>query len=240
MTSLRPRICILIALTLLVAIPSLAEDGATPILDRVLEAYGGSSARERAATVRQTGVVSATMRNGHGEIVRTFERPGKLRVEIKYEGMPDPEIRVLDGSQGWRSGDPVQGPMLTSMILQAARMGLPWILADHADAIVDRGTVERDGGERRVLELPLDDSTSIIVEIDPETARITRSIGRASAPGFPGGVMEFATDYDDFRMIDGLLVPFHEKNYAMGHSTGETHLTQVKVGVEIPPSTFAP
>ncbi len=40
--------------------------------------------------------------------------------------------------------------------------------------------------------------------------------------------------------MDGVLVPFHEVNYAQGRRTGETRLDSVELVQEIPAGSFHP
>ncbi len=97
--------------------------------------------------------------------------------------------------------------------LQAARLALPKLLAEKRSSLRDLGT--RDN--LRLVEIALDAPLTMTVEIDPATARIVRSIGKAKE-------IELATAYGDFRTVDGLLIAFHEENSAMGMKTAEIEL----------------
>ena len=123
-------------------------------------------------------------------------------------------------------------------------------LLERRSELRDLGTVERNGNTRRVLELPLGGGLSLTAEIDPGTGRILRSTARSagamggksmSVGGAPGGMtVEFATTYDDFRKVDGVMFAFREGNFAMGQSTGETRLEKVEVLKELPAGTLTP
>lgn len=208
------------------------------LLDKVLDAYGGRKALERAAAVRQTGRVVSTMRAGRvGTLLRAFERPDKLRVEISYPGEGS-EIRVLDGPTGWRDGKRVSGPPLDAMVLQAARIALPLNLVRNREKLREAASVVQDGKSLRALELPLADGMTLSVGIDPESGRILRSSGRSA--GGPMGAIEFVTIYEDFRSVDGVLFPFQEVNIAMGRKTGDTTLEKIEILRAIPAATFRP
>lgn len=107
---------------------------------------------------------------------------------------------------------------LDGMRLQAARLALPLLLADRRAEVRDLGL--RDG--RHILELALTPAMTLSVEIDPATNRIVRSSGK-------GKDIEFATNYSDFRSVDGLLFAFAEENFANGTKTAATALTKVEI-----------
>jgi hypothetical protein len=221
---------------LLTVLPRLAfpADDAAVLVQKVLAAYGGRAALERAQIVRQEGTVTSVMHAGPGQLVRLVKAPGSLRVEIRYPGEPA-EVRVVHYGFGTRGGLEVRGPMHGAMALQAARLALPLSLAAKDAPLSDRGTVERDGKALRVLALRLPGDLELAVEVDPASGRILRSSG--SMPG-PGERIAFATEYSDFRKVAGVLFPFHEENWARGHHTGATSLARVEVLAEPPAGAF--
>lgn len=234
---------LLLALTLAAAPvtpPPVARRAAPEVhalVARCVEAYGGGKAVVRMARIREEGTVTSEVLHGGaaGRIMRAYQRPGRLRVEISYPGSPR-EVRVLDGSRGWRFGEEVQGPFLVSMILQAARLDLPSLLAAWEDRVVDAGTLEHEGKRLRVLALDVAPGVRIEAGIDPATGRILRSrgVGTGAMP------LEFVTRYSDFRTVDGVLIAFREGNFANGRTTGETVLEKVELPGALPDATFRP
>jgi hypothetical protein len=211
-------------------------DDVAALVRRCVEAYGGEVAVARAARSVHEGTVTSLLHpGGPGRIGRAYSRPGRLRVEVAF---PDagPEIRVLDGGRGWRSGQEVEGPLLSSMVLQAARMDLPALLAARGAKVEARGTLALGGKTLRVLALTLAPGVVVEAAIDPGTGRILRSRGSAAGPA----PVEFITTYSDFRTVDGVLVPFHEENWANGKTTGETALSRVEFPESFPPDLFRP
>ncbi len=210
---------------------------ATPqLVARCVEAYGGKRAVVRLARSRSEGTVTSLLHPGQpGRIARLYERSGRLRVEIAFPGAPV-EIRVLDGGRGWRFGEEVGGPFLASMILQAARLDLPALLAAWERKLEDRGTWQLEGKTLRVLALEVAPGVTVEAGIDPATGRILRSRGTA-AGAMP---LEFVTTYSDFRKVDGVLFAFHEGNWANGSTTGETVLEEVELLASVPASAFRP
>jgi hypothetical protein len=208
-----------------------------PLVDKVIEAYGGKAALEKYPVLVQEGYVAAHQAADVGRLMRIYERPRKLRVTISYPGSMA-EQRILDGPRGWRDGREVTGtPPQAAMILQAARMELPLSPLGGVDRIVDEGTVDRDGRSLRALTLPLGDGLSVTAEIDPESGRIVRAVTR-----MPGGVgsLEFVTAFSDFRKVSGTWVPFKEENFVQGRHSGTTELITVEYLVEAPTGAFRP
>ena len=171
-----------------------------------------------------------------GRIVRAYVRPGKLRVETAW---PDGtgEVRVLDGGRGWRDGEEAAGGRLAAMILQAARLDLPALLAAWVAKVEDRGVGEVEGRRVRVLAIAPAPGLVVLAELDVATARVVRSRGSSRDPGMP---LAFETTYGDFRQVDGVLVPFRERNWANGNATGETALEKVTFPKGFPEGTFRP
>jgi hypothetical protein len=226
----------LAAACLAAAPPAMAEPLA-PLVRRCIAAHGGKAAIARARAMRQEGRVTSILHPGApGRILRLYERPGRLRVEIAFPGAP-PEVRVLDGGRGWREGEEVGGPRLAAMMLQVARLDLPALLSDWEAGLEDLGTAD-DGG-RKVRVVAFRPAPGLVVEaaIDAGSGRIVRSRGTARDPGMP---LEFVTTYEDYREVDGVLVAFREKNWANGRTTGETVLEKVEFPRSLPPSSFRP
>jgi hypothetical protein len=208
-----------------------------PLVDKVVEAYGGKAALEKYPVLVQEGYVAAHQAADVGRLTRIFERPRRLRVTISYPGSVA-EQRILDGPRGWRDGREVTGtPPQAAMILQAARMELPLSLLAGVDRLVDEGTVERDGKSLRALTLPLGDGLSVTAEIDAGSGRIVRAVAR-----MPGGVgsLEFVTAYSDFRKVSGTWVAFKEENFVQGRHSGTTEILTVEYLVEAPTGAFRP
>jgi hypothetical protein len=218
---------------LALVMPAVAEDVGM-LVDKMVASYGGPAALEKVAAIREEGKVEATMRVGSsGPIVRTYARPSKLRIQIG-EGPKFNEVRVLDGVNGWRNGQDSKGVSYEAMVLQAARLDLPWLLLKNKSKLVDKGAAERDGRRLQVLELSLE-SGSVSAGIDATNGHILFSSGTTKT-----GSMTFETAYDDFRAVEGRLFAFKETNTAQGTKTAETILSKIEILKEVPMDDFKP
>lgn len=207
------------------------------LIDSVLAAYGGTAALAKVAGYRMEGTVASRM-SGSGAMVRSFARPDRLKITLDYPGRP--EVRILDGRSGWRSDGAgnlaaATGFLLTSMVLQSARADLPWLLDERRSKVRLLGPLE--GGRLQGLELRLGDGLTLTVHVDAATKRIVRSAGVLEAPGMN---TNFATDYSDFRTVDGILFAFKEANFASNQSTGTTVITRIVVNPPLTDRDFRP
>jgi hypothetical protein len=217
--------------------PPRSPERVRALVRRCVDAYGGKAALARSAVVLEEGSVTSLLHPGEsGRIARAYVRPGKLRVETQYPGGQG-EIRVLDGGRGWRDGEVADGPRLAAMMLQAARMDLPALLSAWVDQVEDRGDGQVEHRRVRVLALKPAPGLVVVAEIDVATGRVLRSRGSSVDPGMP---LAFETTYGDFRKVDGVLVPFLERNWANGRTTGETTLEKVSFPKRLPDEHFRP
>ena len=226
-----------IVLAALLPRPASAEDSLDAVIARTIHVYGGEAALRQVVALRQTGQITSRMRGGVGDTVREFERPDKLRVVTRYG--TDTESRIVDGKSGWRQGQFVAGAPLDAMVLQAARFNLPLWLLDRKAQLVDNGTKTIEGHPVRALELPVAPGLMLTIDIDVASGMIVRTSGRGGQ--MPNGApMEFITRYTDFRVVGGILFPFHEWSYANGFVTGDSILMKIEVLKALPPATFRP
>jgi hypothetical protein len=217
--------------------PARAHEDVRSLVRRCVAAYGGKPALARSAVVLEEGRVTSLLHPGEsGRIGRAYVRPGKLRVETRFPSGPG-EIRVLDGGKGWRDGEVVDGPRLAAMLLQAARVDLPALLSAWVDQVEDRGAAEVEGRRVRVLAVKPAPGLLVLADVDVGSGRILRSRGSSVDPGMP---LAFETTYGDFRKVEGVLVPFVERNWANGRTTGETVLEKVSFPKRLPESHFRP
>lgn len=192
----------------------------TPALvARVIEAYGGEKALRAVNGYHASGDQVATQGNVKIKTERWFARPDRLCLDLAY---PDHhEIRLTSGADGWSGSSmealaPANAMKAQAMRLQTVRLDTPLRLLEHQGEIEARAA---DAKGRTVLRVPIDTGLYIDYHIDPKSGRIMHTTtGMADPP------MEFGTDYDDFKKVDGVLVPFGEVTYA-----GEMLTSKLKI-----------
>ncbi|HEY6865695.1 MAG TPA: hypothetical protein VI792_00455 [Candidatus Eisenbacteria bacterium] len=213
---------------------------ARALIGRVLAAYGGRPALAAVTAYRAEGDLFSLRRHESAPVTRLFARPDRLKVLIEYEGAP--EARIVDGAKGWRSSpggelEPASGPMLDAMVLQAARAGVPWILAERESVARAIPPLERGGRRLPGIEIPLGGGLLVRAYVDPVTFRVEVSQGFLEHAGMR---TFFETDGSDFRQVQGIWFAFREENWASGVQTGFTTLRQVILNPALRPGEFAP
>lgn len=217
-------------LWLALAAPALADVGA--LLAEVVAAHGGGATP---AAIHERGITES-LRRGKGPVERWWQAPDRFRIEIRYPGAA--ESRLLNGAEAWQQGQPASLAFHGALLLQAARMALPWRLRDNAANVVDLGAVPAVTGKPvRSLQWQVREGIRLIVEIDPETRLILRSRGILT---INNSSMEFATGYEDYKTIDGRRVAMTERHFAMGQYIGSTTLESVEFPAVLPAPTFSP
>lgn len=226
-----------VLLLCLAAAPAWGSE-ATDLAARVIAAYGGAEAIEKSGSLRQSGTLESLRHGATGTVERSYSRPDRLRIEIRIPGAP-PESRILDGDHGWRDGREVPPMMAKAMLLQAARLDLPYRIMEAGETVTMIGPVDRgDGRELKGLEIPMAAGLRLIAVIDAETGYIVSSHGLIEVA--PGQGMEFATLYAGHKETGGAIVATEEVHYAQGQATGKTVLEISEVVEDLPNAVFRP
>jgi hypothetical protein len=214
-----------------------ALESAAALIRRCAAAYGGERGRVRLSRTREVGRLSSPLHPGEtGRFSRLFARTSRLKVEVAFPGSA-PEVRVLDGARAFRYGQPVSGPVALTLQLMAARLDLPALLVEWEGRVTDMGEVRHEGQPVRVMGLEVGPGLRIEAGIDAATARILYVHGLAqNGPS----ALDLFTVYRDFRMVEGVLVAFHEEGWANGEDTGEVDLDAVEFPEELPDEAFRP
>ncbi len=217
-----------------------AEARADFITSKIINAYGGSAAVERARTIYAKGTIKAFMRGGSGTYVRYMKRDGKLRVETNYT--MSSELRLLDGKRGWRGMDnsPLEeseGPPLQAMLYQYKEVDILYGLLKDRFVMRDEGTSKVGSADVYVLDLEDADKIPMKIYVDRKSYRILRTEGYFS---MGGQITSLGSEYSDFRKVDGLLMPYKITNFAAGQTISETRIKEYRLNVNMPDKLFMP
>jgi hypothetical protein len=205
--------------------PARAQLGVDALIDSVVLAYGDRDRVLDVETYRLEATMEAHQRPEDATVLRIIRGRDQLAVLIHYPTRV--ELRVVSGDEAWRGSapdrlTPVSGPLRAAMQLQAARANIPWSLhdwrsearlVDSADSVL-------------VLEVPLEPTLLLRAVIDAHTYRV---VAAETLIRMDGMELSFATQYSDFRAVDGVLFPFHEENYASGVHTASTQVELIEV-----------
>ena len=226
-----------IAIILIIVLSNTVHADVDELLQKVAEAYGGTTPISEVSAYQQYGVTFSSLRGKEGNVQRAYQHPDRLRIEIEY-GNDGTELRLLAGPRAWKQNKAVGEPFYSAMLLQAARMGLPATLFEHKKRLIDAGEMTGKKGEKlRAIELRFHGNNRVIAGIDPETGLIKESRGILVFNTF---TMEFGTTYDDFRLQNERLFAFKEEHYAMGRKTGYTRLERIEITQQLPNELFVP
>jgi len=210
------------------------------IINKVVNAYGGRAAIEKAKSVMATGEISASVRGDNGTYTHYLKREKKLRVETKYSRSS--ETRILNGSRGWRGVDTtkpaeVESFPLLAMVYQYKRLDLPYGLMMNRYTVYNVGDDTVAGVAVRILELHDSEGPPMRIAVEKKTFRIISVEGQ-----FQMGdkATSLSVEYSDFRMVDGVLFPFRQVNYGGGMRIGENIIKEYKVNPKMEDSLFRP
>jgi hypothetical protein len=221
----------IVALSFMVCLTASAGE-----LDRVLSsieaAYGGAEAVKRLDSYRLEGRVDR-IAGDSGQVIRDYLAPDRMKVGIVY---PDrTEVRLVVGDEAWHfgrsGGAKVRGSFRAAMVYQLLRSSVPGVLLRNRDRLEDRGLVEHAGGAHRMLAIRWSEDLEMRYWVEVGTNRVTHVEGTLRM-GSRDTV--FATEYRDFRTVEGALFPFREKNYASGRHVADTITDTVTVGISDP------
>lgn len=235
-----------LVMTTLTGCPAAAPPGATadpgrsPVVARMLDAYGGTKALAEVRTVVARGRIDDYLRQVSGGYSRIMQRPGRLRIEIRPE--QGGEIRVLDGDQGWQGAVdrfyPAKPISLSSMRYQYSYLDVPMCLADQSCAVQEGGIKELEGRPYDLLLITTAGAPQLRVYLDRDTHLIHRV-----AADFSMGTMgssELATEYTDFRPVNGVLFPRLLTNFAGGSKISLLTMETLEVNGPLAAEVFSP
>ena len=217
-----------------------ADSGRSPVAARMLDAYGGTKALAGVRTVVARGRIDDDLRQVSGGYARIMQRPGSLRIEIRPE--QGGEIRVLAGEQGWQgAGDrfsPAKPISLSSMRYQYSYLDVPMCLADQSCAVQEGGIKELAGRPYDLLLITVAGAPQLRVYVDRDSHLIHRVAAEFSMGTM--GSSELATEYADFRAVNGVLFPRLLTNFAGGGKISLLTIETLEVNVPLAAEVFAP
>ena len=201
-----------------------AQPDSAQVLAQMVKHYGGAEALTKLnSPYRQQWDLMAMTRNEKGTDQRTIALPQRLTVELTYPSKS--EKRILDGDKGEKIYDQThhvvaQGPGLMEMKLQRMRLYNPLLLQQHASEI----SVSEEGEDYYRLTLH-EGTLSTDYYVNRKTFLIDKVAGTLE---MNGAAMTFMTEYQDYKAVEGVMLPHKEIKFAGSINTAvltlrETH-----------------
>ena len=204
------------------------------VLQQMVDAYGGEANVRKLDSMVQEWDFLALMGNKHGSDVRALAMPDRLKVELSY---PDKkETRVLDGDTGYviydgRPAAVAEEHQTNAMRLQLMRLYSPLALLDRIENLhlTDKGdflvlTLQENGLQADYL-------------VNKEDWHIEKVLGTLHINGMK---MNFLTEYEDFREIEGVVLHHKENKFAGSVNTARLELRHVELDAAIDDADFDP
>ena len=204
-----------------------STDSANDLIDQMISSYGGAKTLEKLnKPYKQVWQLNAVSRNTKGNDTRYIALPNKLKVELTYPN--NSETRILDGNQGIKIYDKskhveAKGPALDAMRLQRMRLYSPLLLKNRvADIKLS------DKNDHYCLTLS---EGGLIAEylVNKQTNLIDTVIGTLQ---MGGKKMQFRTEYQDYKMEEGVMLPHQEIKYAGNVNTAVLTLLETSFNAD--------
>lgn len=208
------------------------------LIEKILAAYGGRNALARVHSLSAEGTITRfVMAKDEGTYTRFMRRNGNLLVNITYPGSS--EIRLLNGAKGYR-GAPgqlkeVSGGLYLAMVYQYNQLDLPFGFIDGALTLPDSPGPPGPEGES-VIRCEDRGGNSLEFTLRKSDFRIVKTTGYFQVNS---ALTSLSAEFDDFRLVGGVLLPFRIVNYAGGTKISETKITNYRINPFISDSTFS-
>lgn len=229
----------LLLLLLMLPLTSCVHRALTPeqsTVRKVIAAYGGRNALIRVQAMSAEGTITRFTSKDEGTYTRFMRRDGNLFVSIAYPNSL--EVRLLNGPQGYR-GAPgqlkaVSGDLYLAMVYQYNQLDLPFGFLDNA--LKPTAFLKSDRpGEEDTIRCEDRAGNALEVTVRRSDFRIVKTTGYFQVNS---ASTSLSAEFDDFRKVEGVLLPFKIVNYAGGTKISETQITRYKINPYISGSTF--
>ncbi|MCL5006058.1 MAG: outer membrane lipoprotein-sorting protein [Acidobacteria bacterium] len=226
------------------ALPSRITPQAQKLLNRTIQALGGAAFLHY-KTVTTTGSVFAIAYGqaaGYAPFKSTFEPPDKRRFSY---GKGKPVILINNGNQGWeldRLGRTHQNPDQMWGWKIANRYSLDnllrYLITAPGVLILTHGVDFVDNQPVDVVDIIDAQNVHVRLYIHRSTYLPVRVTYRVRNPNTQDWE-DYADDYSDYQMFQGINTPMHIARYLDGERIGELFRNSVRYNETIPSDYFA-
>ncbi len=190
------------------------------VIERMIIAYGGEQNIQKLNAYEQFWKIETKTTDTNGTDERMVMMPNSLSTELIYPNKT--EVRMLHNNYGTKKFDnktiQAKGPMLDAMKLQLMRLYHPLVLQSKLSAIS-----ASEDATHYILTLT-QGTVSASYFVSKENYLVEKVIGKLR---MGGQAMEFVTLYEDYRPVQGVMVPYKEIKYAGSVNTAIMHLQKM-------------
>ena len=222
---------------------------ADEIVEKHLAALGGRDALGKLTSRRSTGTITISTPNGEigGPCEIDVKAPNKIRAYMELDATPlgIPQKMVVeqkfDGTAGWALNSLQGDNEITGGQLQNMRNNMfPSSLLNYKAAglkveLLPKETI--DGRALIVLQVTPKEGPAVKLYFDATTYLLVRTSTKYYLTAM-GMDVEQVAELSDYRVVDGVKVPFHIVN-SNSQQTGTITLTKVEHNVPLADTLFA-
>jgi hypothetical protein len=226
-----------------------AKTDIDPLLHRVVTARGGLDALTTVKRIVADGDTIVTTPDGKlsAKTKSYIEYPSRMRVEAQ---LPNAQIvQVYADGKAWvqdPGGVRDAPPDMLADFAASAKRDLVRLLVGAANGqlkVQALGEEGHEGQTLKVLGISGDGVPPVRLHIDPQSATVVKLTydSRTPAPGDAGNAEPRPTEeiFSDYRVVDGVSIPFKATVKRGGMVLLERQLTNVQVNVPIDAAVFA-
>lgn len=230
---------LLVAILLIVSAPFIiqAQD-----LTEILENHYETMGQKKMAKINSI-TISGTMfmMNAEFPFTRFSKRSNKYRLEAEVMGQK--LIQCVNGDDGWMvapwtgSIEPQDIPadQLKQLKREADIDGPLYNYEEKGITLEYEGIEDLEGSDVYRIKVTYDDGDIITQFIDVESYVLLKTVATVS---MMGASQETETYLSNYKMIDGIAVPFSIETRANGQVTGQININEIKYDLEIEDSLF--
>jgi hypothetical protein len=199
------------------------------VVQGLLEAHGGDTGLDRAASYRAEGTVVRVEERDVADLVRWFEG-GRVRLELRSADRG--EIRVLTPDSTWigshdRDLTARRAEVADRLLIEALRRNGPLAVLERQTTLSLLVSKKED---TIYLFSSTDDSLEVEYRIDPESHRILEvALSSDEDPD-----VLYRVVLEEYRWVKGALFPFKEVHFLGDRRIEEVRFRSVKLSPEIP------
>lgn len=206
------------------------------ILAQYTQAVGGREAVEKARTRQFKGVSVAANGQSFPLEIR-FESADKVAMSVELPQTPT--VQKLNGASGWLKSSRDDRAMDSVEILRIKSLAWslePLQLREPYPRLTFGGWEKVGDRECNVLRMALPDKRRVRFSFDKETGLLLRRVIQTDTPI---GIDVEQIDYEDYREVDGVKVPFTIRtSYLDTNYSSLRKFSEITHGVKIDPTVF--